>query len=182
MVKDVVLKGSLFQEKILDVGAGGEEIILHATSGKKVTALVKQKSEIDDSHYKRSTRVTWINGDARLLEFADETFETVTMFCTLMYIRGFEEKIKALKECYRVLKKGGKFYLWDFNIEQTAGLFIGNLQVIFLEEGELKTPGYGIQGPNIKQNLQDILHFVEEDLKIEKINIDEDFYSIIFNK
>ena len=53
--------------------------------------------------------------DAADLKFVDESFETVTSFCTLMYI---DEKLhkKTFEEIHRVLKPGGRFYVWDIAV------------------------------------------------------------------
>jgi len=44
-------------------------------------------------------------GDAREMPFSDEIYDVVLFVCTLEHI--IEDRDKAIKECYRVLKPGG---------------------------------------------------------------------------
>ncbi len=104
------------------------------------------------------------------------------MFCTLMYIIGHQEKLKALEECFRVLKRGGRFYLWDFNIEQEAGIFIGNLKVNLPKREKLKPVGYGIKGSNLKQDFDELINFTKQYMEIEKIDNNSNFYSVVAKK
>lgn len=49
-------------------------------------------------------------GDARQLEFKDECAEGVLLMGPLYHLTKQEDRIKALKEAYRVLKKGGVLF------------------------------------------------------------------------
>ncbi|MCK4260240.1 MAG: class I SAM-dependent methyltransferase [Halanaerobiales bacterium] len=182
MCNIVDFRGYLFTEKILDVGAGGEEIILNATTGKSVTALVKKKSEISHSKFNNSPNVKWVYGDACKLKFPDETFSTVTMFCTLMYIRGIKEKLQVLSECIRVLKSEGKLYVWDFDIAIDSEMFNGNLEVILPGKRKSKSVGYGIGGVNLKQDFDEIKEYIEKSMTIEVAKLEDSFFTIIAQK
>ena len=51
--------------------------------------------------------------DATDLQFLDDTFETVTAFYTLMYVRERTDCARVYAEAYRVLQPGGRFLIWD---------------------------------------------------------------------
>lgn len=100
-----VLDGS-----ILDIGGGGEGII-GRLYGKQVTAIDNRQEELDEAPALCEKRLM----DATNLLFADCSFDNVTAFYTFMYMTT-EEQEKAVAEAHRVLKPGGKLYIWDCNI------------------------------------------------------------------
>ena len=93
--------------KILDIGGGGEGVIGRIYR-RQVTAVDNSQEELDE--------VPDICGkilmDATSLSFGDCTFDQATAFYSLMYMTREEQK-KAIKEVFRVLKKGGSFHIWD---------------------------------------------------------------------
>lgn len=101
-LRRVVLKGY-----ILDIGGGGEGII--GQLGKnKVVSIDQSERELREA----PPGGLKIIMDARMLNFLDCTFDTVTAFFTLMYIPE-DDREQIFKEIYRVLKKGGQFVIWD---------------------------------------------------------------------
>lgn len=88
--------------RILDIGGGGEGIIgrLYKSS---VTAVDNMQEELDEA----PDCCKKLLMDAEALSFADESFDNVTFFYSLMYM-STEVKAKAVAEAYRVLKKGGR--------------------------------------------------------------------------
>lgn len=101
----------------LDIGGGGESIIYRA-SEENITII-----DLDFDNYKYSNRATIINMDARKLDFTDKSFNSVSIFYTLMYIND-NDILKVLKEAYRVLNKDGLIYIWDINIKNNDSDFI----------------------------------------------------------
>jgi SAM-dependent methyltransferase len=57
--------------------------------------------------------------DARELKFLDETFNTVTAFFSLMYMRRADHE-QVFCEVWRVLAPGGRFLIWDANLARPA--------------------------------------------------------------
>ncbi len=93
---------------ILDIGAGtGAYSIPLANEGYQVTALelVKHNLKVIE---KNSNKVTCIQGNAtNLSKFNDESFDIILLFGPMYHLISEEEKIQALKEAKRVLKKNG---------------------------------------------------------------------------
>ena len=68
--------------------------------------------------------VNWQTADAQQLIFPDENFDLVVCQFGLMFM---PDKMKAVSEAFRVLKKGGKilFNTWD-KIENNGVIYLGN--------------------------------------------------------
>ncbi len=110
--------------KILDIGGGGEGII-GKTFGKRVTAVDRDKEELEVLNGISECMVM----DACNLQFPDSSFDNVTFFYSLMYMDS-ESSGKSLKEAVRVLNPGGNICIWDKNPEETyPGLNIADLTV-----------------------------------------------------
>lgn len=94
--------------KILDVGAGtGAYSIPLANEGYDVTALelVKHNLKVIE---KNSSKVKCLQGNAiNLSKFKDEEFDIILLFGPMYHLITEEEKVKALSEAKRVLKKNG---------------------------------------------------------------------------
>jgi len=99
---EVELKG-----RILDIGGGGEGIIGQLKK-RRVVAIDSSERELREA---KSGGLKIIM-DARVLQFLDCTFDTVTAFFSLMYIPE-DDREQIFKEVYRVLKKRGQFVIWD---------------------------------------------------------------------
>ncbi len=96
------------QDIVLDVGTG-TGIIAQA-----VSSFVEQVIGLDISqdmlnYNDPRENIYLIKGDARRLIFAEEIFDKVTARQTFHHI--LENTQKAMDECYRVLKKGGRMIL-----------------------------------------------------------------------
>ncbi len=92
---------------ILDVGGGGEGIIGRLYP-EQVIAIDNCPEELEEAHGNFDLRLM----DAAQLQFEAASFDHVTFFFSLMYMREDEQR-KAIAEAARVLKPGGKLHLWD---------------------------------------------------------------------
>ncbi len=94
--------------KIADIGAGtGRYSVELCHQGYDVTAVELVKHNLEILRNKHENIKTW-QGDARSLNFLpDETFDIVILFGPLYHLHGDEEKLKALSEAARIVKKGG---------------------------------------------------------------------------
>jgi ubiquinone/menaquinone biosynthesis C-methylase UbiE len=92
---------------VLDIGGGGEGII-GKLKGEKVIAIDSNQRELADA----PAGPLKIVMDVRQLNFLDRTFNTVTSFFTLMYIKGTDHN-KVFSEIFRTLVPGGRFLIWD---------------------------------------------------------------------
>lgn len=98
--------------KIIDIGAGtGAYSIPLANEGYDVTAveLVKHNLKVIEQ---KSDKVHTYNGNALdLKKFNDEEFDIVLLFGPLYHLITKEEKIKALNEAKRIVKKDGIIFV-----------------------------------------------------------------------
>jgi len=95
---------------ILDIGGGGEGVIGQLKPD-QVIAIDVSRDELEGA----PAGPLKIVMDASDLKFVDESFDTATSFCTLMYI---DEKVheRVFEEMFRVLTPGGSFHIWDIAI------------------------------------------------------------------
>jgi len=118
--------GARAGDSVLDVctGSGDLAFLLAATVGPRgqVTALDfapdilayarGRQAELPKNVERFSTPIEWVEGDAMNLPFEDESFVGATMGYGL---RNIADQQKALDELHRVLKRGGKVAILDFN-------------------------------------------------------------------
>jgi ubiquinone/menaquinone biosynthesis C-methylase UbiE len=107
-LSNIALRG-----RILDIGGGGEGVI-GQFKGEKVVAIDLRASELDEAAEGEYLKVIM---DAKDLKFLDQYFDTVTAFFSLMYILPSDRE-KVFQECYRILKIGGEFVIWDLSIPE----------------------------------------------------------------
>ena len=135
---------------ILDIGGGGEGIIgrLYKSA---VTAVDNMQEELDEA----PSCCKKLLMDAAALDFADESFDNVTFFYSLMYM-STDVKAKAIEEACRVLKTGGVLTIWDVEFESAyPDAFSVELDIILPEENVCTE--YGIIGTDVAQSAESII-------------------------
>ncbi|GBE58626.1 ubiquinone menaquinone biosynthesis methyltransferases family protein [Babesia ovata] len=97
--------------------AGG--FILHSpkTRVKPEITIMDPSHEMTDVGQQRAasqgfTDITWTNAPAENMPVQDDTFDIITCAFGL---RNFSDRMQGLKECYRVLKPGGRLMILDFS-------------------------------------------------------------------
>jgi len=137
---------------ILDIGGGGEGIIGQLKKN-HVIAIDPSQSELEEA----TDGPLKIVMNASETLFLDSSFEVVTSFFTLMYIRASEQE-NVFREMLRDLVPGGRFLIWDadlperFETEKEAVAFY---LTVNLPDRKIKT-GYGTKWP---QQRQDLTHY-----------------------
>lgn len=96
---------------ILDIGGGGEGMI-GRLKGNSVIAIDVSRQELEEAPGGPLKIVM----DACDLKFLDASFNTVTAFFSLMYIKNMEDRRKVFAEVMRVLRPGGIFRVWDVDL------------------------------------------------------------------
>jgi SAM-dependent methyltransferase len=142
---------------ILDLCAGGEGVIARAYPG-RVIGVDQQLSEISEARRKCPPRTIFVVGDATRTQFVDNTFEHVTIFFGLMYVKGAAAKRALFAEAARLLKPGGSLHLWGTPVPPGDDLF-GVAVTVTLPGGEVVRTGYGVRGEGREQDLASIREF-----------------------
>lgn len=135
---------------ILDIGGGGDGIIgrLYKDS---VTAIDNMQEELDEA----PDCCKKLLMDATALDFADESFDSVTFFYSLMFMTT-ETKSKAIAEACRVLKTDGVLTIWDAEFESAYPEAFSVELDIALPEENVHTE-YGIIGTDVAQSAKSII-------------------------
>ena len=145
----VVVENFEAEGYILAIGGGGEGII-GQLKGQQVVAIDISKRELGDA----PPGPLKIVMDARDLKFIDGSFNTATIFFTMMYIDGVDHA-GVLKETHRVLSSGGRLLIWDaiFGPRPSPEKRIGVVPLLVkLPNREVET-GYGVRWPSEPHDL-----------------------------
>ncbi|MFX1320453.1 MAG: class I SAM-dependent methyltransferase [Promethearchaeota archaeon] len=140
--------------RILDIGGGGEGII-GQVKGEQVIAIDHSKRELEEAPDTGELKIIM---DAKDLQFLDNTFNTVSVFFTMMYIPIADHK-KIFEEIYRVLKENGEFMLWDLIIPR-KGKEKRDIYGIYLKVkiyDKIIDSGYGV----LWDKEQDMKHYLD---------------------
>ena len=145
----------VFEDRfILDIGGGGEGVI-GKLMGKDVIAIDIKEEELLEA----AEGPLKIIMDARDLKFLDESFPTACAFFALMYLKEEEDLHKVFREIARVLQPGGKFHIWDVDLEDLPDtdkeFYIVHLR--YKIDQEYKETGYGMRWPKESRGIKDYL-------------------------
>ena len=156
---------------ILDIGGGGEGII-GKLNGRQVIAIDTSEKELRETQNEALKVVM----DATDLKFLPESFGVCTSFFSLMYIPN-DKHLKVFRAVYRVLKKDGKFLIWDTRIPEKHGDYRA-----FMVRLKVRLPNEEVEaGYGVRWKPQNIDYFKElaQKAKFEVVNEwrkDEIFY------
>ncbi len=149
----------LVEGKVLDVATGTGEVVKHLVNSKNVKSIIAIDLAKEMLKYalknKNLSKVIYIIADGQRLPFKDNSFDSITI---AFGIRNISNRVLALREFYRVLRRGGvlailemlgpenflkypfKFYL-KFVIPEIAKLFLkDNSAYIYLYNSVFNFP------------------------------------------
>ena len=105
--------------KILDLAGGTGDVGNSISEINKDSLIIIYDISINmliNSSLKKNSlnkkNITYVNGSAENLAIADNSLDCITLTFGL---RNFSQPEKAIKECYRTLKYGGKIYCLEFS-------------------------------------------------------------------
>lgn len=143
---------------ILDLGGGGEGVI-GQLCGERVVAIDRMQRELAGAPGGPLKIVM----DAKDLQFLNNTFATATAFFFFMFTLP-ENRAQIFKEIHRVLRPGGKLYIWEITIppKPQAGedIFMFPLTVS-LPGGQAIETGYGCPWSGYHQTVEDYCRLAE---------------------
>ena len=105
------------EETLLDIGCGPGNLlgILHGKHpNSKLIGLDVDPKILKIARNKLSDRIEFIESSATKLPFPDNSLDVVTSTLMIHHLKSYE-KDQMIKEIYRILKPGGRFYLFDFS-------------------------------------------------------------------
>ncbi len=160
---------------IIDIGAGtGRYSVELAEMGHNVTAVELVNKNVSQIKLK-SDKVVAKQGNALNLKFKEKSFDIALLFGPTYHLFSHEDKLKAILEAKRVLKKGGVMlvmYLTNEYAVITYAFKEGNLQKV-LSENKLD------ENFNCLTTEEDLYSYVrleeinklKDDAELERVNI-----------
>ena len=131
IIRQITIKSG----KLLDIGSGSGALVIRATKampdvtasgidywGKEWSDYSKKLCESNAKIEGVANRISFMQGSASKLPFADGTFDIVISCLTFHEVKDETDKAKLLREALRVLKHGGEFVFMDlFESEKVFG-------------------------------------------------------------
>jgi ubiquinone/menaquinone biosynthesis C-methylase UbiE len=94
--------------RVLDVGGGpGAYAAWLADAGYGVHVVDASPLHVRQALERGEGRFTAVGGDARMLDEADRTYDAVLLLGPLYHLTERDDRLKALREAHRVLRRGG---------------------------------------------------------------------------
>jgi demethylmenaquinone methyltransferase/2-methoxy-6-polyprenyl-1,4-benzoquinol methylase len=128
---------------ILDVATGTADLAIMASSllkTEKITGIDISDGMLNIGRKKiaalnLSGKIELLNGDSETINFADNSFDAVTV---AFGVRNFENLLNGLNEIKRVLKPGGKLVILEFSKPKMPG--VKELYKVYMK---IVAPGFG---------------------------------------
>jgi ubiquinone/menaquinone biosynthesis C-methylase UbiE len=155
-IQDIHLQKLDTDGSILDIGGGGEGLVSRI-EGERVCAVDIRMSKIREAQI-HGAPANWIVGDGKQLSFQDSSFDMVTLWFSLGYMRDRNIKTRVLEEVRRVLKKQGKVSILASRIPGMTNQFVFWARFTF-PDGTQSQTGYGVRG-NQGQTLENVIDLI----------------------
>ena len=172
-IKEVI--GDREHLDIIDIGAGtGRYSVELEKLGHKLTAVELVNKNVSQIKMKSKTIIAK-QGNALNLKFKDDSFDIALLFGPTYHLFSHEDKLKAINEAKRVLRKGGVMlimYLTNEYAVITYAIKEGNLQKV-LKENKLDENFNCVTSPDDLYSyirLEEIDR-LKEDAELERIKI-----------
>lgn len=125
--KAIMQLKKLQPKKILDVATGTADVAIMTTGildPEKITGIDISDGMLEIGREKIKKKglektIELLNGDSETINFADNSFDAVTV---AFGVRNFQNLEKGLSEIKRVLKPGGKLVVLEFSQPKTFGV------------------------------------------------------------
>ena len=157
-VQQITLKRLNPEGLILDIGGGGEGLVSRI-EGERVCALDIRMSEVREAQI-HGAPANWIVGDGQNLGFSGGSFDEVTLWFSLGYMRDWDTKRRVLEEAWRVLKEQGSISIMASKIPDSTEEFVFWAHFT-LPDGTVSKTGYGVRG-NQKQTMESVVNLLEK--------------------
>jgi ubiquinone/menaquinone biosynthesis C-methylase UbiE len=154
--------------RILDIGGGGEGLVSRIER-EKVCVVDYRLSEIREAQI-HGAPANWIVGDGRHLGFKDASFDMVTLWFSLGYMREWYIKKQVVEEAKRVLIDDGTISIMASRIPESAEQFVFWAHFA-LPDGTISQTGYGVRG-NQGQTLERVVELLN-DLEFRMLNTED---------
>jgi demethylmenaquinone methyltransferase / 2-methoxy-6-polyprenyl-1,4-benzoquinol methylase len=143
-------------QRILDVATGtGMVARALARRGAQVTALDQSEAMLSVARAHEDPRITFVQGEAERLPFADASFDALTFTYLLRYV---DDPAATLHELARVVTPGGPIGMVEFGVPRDPALralWRAHTRVGLPALGRLVSPAWyevgRFLGPNIEQ-------------------------------
>ena len=170
--------------KILDVGAGtGAYAFYFAQNGHQVEALDIVEKHVDEMKQKHSTSnekytINISQGNAlNLSNYSDNTFDLVICFGPIYHLHSYEDRVKCLEECKRVLKPNGYLAIAYINKQFIIPRIVEQEKIMLTDENLIEFESTGNIVGRESSDFLSISHFdspkdIENlalDIKLEKV-------------
>jgi len=130
------LKSASAKAKILDIGSGTGMLCTFGYDCRDDLEYIAVDPAFGMMKYAKAYVKTHI-ASAEALPFDDNSFDMAMMGESLHHFRDVDE---ALKETVRVLKNGGRLFIYDFDVESFMGKNICKGEMLLGEPGNFFTP------------------------------------------
>ncbi len=127
---------------VIDIGCGNARHLIHIVKKSEMAVGIDKSYRMLEICKEKIKDALLVCGDACHLPFKDNTFDFALFIATLHNIKGRENRIKALKELKRVLKKNGKALIsvWAKWQDKWRKHFIKELFKFWKEHGDIYIP------------------------------------------